>query len=283
MSHRRRRRRRQKGGARRPKGGRLLFAWSLSRRRIGVSVAAVALVVVALVGGLLFRNLWSDGGPSPVLRAAIVDQVSVYDPNPEFVAAATEMLQEAGYVVDYYPGEAVTVDFYRELPTHGHDLLVLRVHSARLLKDKDGSPVDEVVLFTSQPYRQGSYADQGKRRLARTRYHEGAEWLFGIRADFVTSSMRGGFDGTTIIMMGCNGLTSINETARAFLAKGAESFISWDNPVSWSHSDRATERLLELLLIEGLTTEDAVSRTAAELGPDPVFGAELGILTAGGG
>jgi hypothetical protein len=259
--------------ARRAKRGRRL------RTLAAIVLVCVGLLSACLAAGLLLSGL--TGGPAPAPRAAIVDQVSVYDPNPEFVAAATDMLQEAGYVVDYYPGEAVTVDFYRELPTHDYDLIVLRAHSARLLEDKQGRPVDEVILFTSEPFSPTEHR-QDAGRMAMVRYREGGDLYFGVRADFVTSSMRGRFDGTTIIMMGCSGLTSINETARAFLLKGAESFISWDNLVSWSHSDAATERLLELLLIEGLTTEDAVSQTEAELGPDPVFGAELRILEAGG-
>ena len=31
--------------------------------------------------------------------------------------------------MDYYPGEQVTVDFYRTLPLRGYDVLILRVHS----------------------------------------------------------------------------------------------------------------------------------------------------------
>ncbi|MCJ7510556.1 MAG: hypothetical protein MUP14_06690 [Dehalococcoidia bacterium] len=248
-----------------------------------VSVAAVALVVVALVGGLLFHNLSSGGGPPAEPRtAAIVDQVSLYEANPEFIAAATGLLQGAGYAVDYYPGEGVTVDLYRELPTHDYDLIVLRSHSARLRKVWRDELLDEVVVFTSEPYSPTRwYEDQKAQRLAEVRYYEGGDEYFGIRAEFVRAGMRGEFEGATIILMGCDGLQS-QTTGQAFLDKGASAFISWDGPISWSHSDAATERLLELLLIEGLTTEDAVSQTEAELGPDPVFGAELRILTGGG-
>ena len=239
-----------------------------------IVVVSAGLLATCLAAGLLLCGL--AGGPaSGPKTAAIVDQVSQGDPNPAFVAASTEMLEEAGYAVDYYQGGDVTVDLYRELPTHDYDLLVLRVHSARLLEDEQGNPLDEVVLFTSQPYSQGRYMEQGRGQLARTRYHEGAEWLFGVRAGFITWSMRGRFDGTTIIMMGCDGLTSINETARAFLAKGAGSFISWDGPVSWSHSDPATERLIQLMVVDGLSTKQAVARTMQELGPDPAFDSQL--------
>lgn len=63
------------------------------------------------------------------------------------------------------------------------------------------------------------------------------------------------------------------------LDRGASAFVSWSSPVSAAHTDGATERLLESLLLEGLTPTDAVSQTAAEVGPDPTCEGELRILT----
>lgn len=247
------------------------------RRLAATALVTVALLSAALAAGLLLGGL--AGSPSPLKTAAIVDQLSERDPNPAFVATVTEMLEAAGYVVDYYPGEEITVGFYQQLATHGHDLIVLRSHSARLRKVYRHELLDEVVIFTTEPYDLTSYPDQrGRGRLAEVRYHKGGDPYFGIRAEFVRASMPGEFEGATIILMGCDGLET-QTTAEAFLDKGASAFVSWTGAVSGSHSDAATERMLELLLIEGLTTEDAVVRTAAELGPDPPSGAELRILT----
>ncbi|KKK77319.1 hypothetical protein LCGC14_2854800, partial [marine sediment metagenome] len=228
------------------------------RRKLAALAAALIAAAVLLAFsplGQQFRGL-ATPGPPPVPSAAIVDQTSTYDANPEFVAAATDTLEAAGYVVDYYPGEQVTVDLYRELPAHGYDLILLRVHSARVREDEHGKPIDEVVLFTSEPYTRGKHLqEQATGGLALALYHEGGDPLFGIRAGFVTSSMRGDFNGATVIMMGCNGLTSVNATAMAFLGRGAESFTSWDDLISWGHSDAATLRLLELMLVKGLGEE----------------------------
>ena len=54
-------------------------------------------------------------------KAAIVDQLSLTYPNQTFIETATNTLKQAGYSVDYYPGEKVTVEFYRNLPTHGYE------------------------------------------------------------------------------------------------------------------------------------------------------------------
>jgi hypothetical protein len=243
--------------------------------------AAFALTLAVVIAALFLASLVVGDSPANgPKRAAIVDQAATYYPDPEFVAAATDTLEAAGYAVDYYPAEEVTVDLYRELPTNDYDLLVLRVHSASERQGGHGKPTDQVVLFTSEPYdTRKYYADQAAGRLAIARYDEGGAPYFGIPAPFVTSSMKGDLAGTTIIMMGCDGLTSLNATAMAFLARGAESFTSWDAPISWGHSDAATERLLQLMLIDGLDTVEAVQRTAAEVGPDPVFGAQLRVLT----
>jgi len=118
-------------------------------------------------------------------------------------------------------------------------------------------------------------------RLGKARYYEGAPPLFGIGPDFVKYSMEGTFDDTLIVMMGCDGLRS-QRTAEAFLDRGAGAFVSWSKPVSSSHTDAATERLLERLLIERLPTAEAVRQTAEEIGPDPIYEGELRVLESDG-
>jgi len=66
--------------------------------------------------------------------------------------------------------------------------------------------------------------------------------------------------------------------AQAFLDKGGSAFVGWSQAVSASHTDAATLRLLDMLLTGGLPVADAVAQTAAEVGPDPAYGAELRIL-----
>jgi hypothetical protein len=78
--------------------------------------------------------------------------------------------------------------------------------------------------------------------------------------------------------MGCDGLKS-HKTAEAFLDHGASSFVSWSDQVSGSHTDQATDALLKHMLLEGMPVQQAVSQTASEVGPDPVFAGELLVLT----
>jgi hypothetical protein len=111
-------------------------------------------------------------------------------------------------------------------------------------------------------------------RLVKVSYPGSDEVFFGVRSDFITSSMKGRFDGTAIVLMGCNGLTT-TRTAEAFIEKGAKAVVGWSELVSASHTDEATERLLEHLVVDGLTVGEAVEKTTAELGPDPAYGSVL--------
>jgi hypothetical protein len=275
MSRRRQKKRPEKDEPRRERGGRL--------RRAAVVLFGVVLLATALAAGLLLSGLAGGGSSEP--RAVIVDQLSLSQPNPDFAASATDILEQAHYAVDYFPGEEVTVDFYRDLPTRDYDLIILRIHSG-IAEETDVTTGDTtkreyVSLFTGEPYSRDKYPDEPTGRLGKATYYEGAPPLFGIGPEFITQSMRGSFDETLIVMMGCDGLRS-QRTAQAFLDKGASAFVSWSRSVSARHTDAATEHLLEKLLVEELPVGDAVAQTAAEIGPDPSYGAELRVLPDGG-
>ena len=260
------------------------------------------LVVVAVVACL--AALSGEGSPGPTAsvrsepRAAIVDQLSSRNPNPSFVEAATATLEGAGYTVDYYPGDEATVELYRDLPTHDYDLVILRAHSAIPKKDltlpTDVDPAviervmgkigDDVLLFTSQPYDGTAYLeDQKALRLFPVVYAGDAtgKTYFAISSGFVESDMRGKFDRTTIILMGCSSLAS-EKTAAAFVDRGAGAVIGWSDTVSPEHTDAATERLLQYLLKDHLPTAEAAEKTMAEVGPDPSFDAVMRSYPSGG-
>lgn len=246
------------------------------RRRWAVALLVVA-VAVPVAAVLLWLLAFRSDGPSGPPRAAIVDQLSLTFPNEQFVENATNLLEGAGYLVDYYQGEEVTVDFFRHLPEEDYDLLVLRLHSARIEGEYRGEQLDEAVLFTNEPYRDAHpedprtyFDEQVNARLNVAYTHEGAPRYFGITADFIEFAMQGKLDDTLVIMMGCEGLAS-ERTGEAFVNKGADSYVSWSDTVSASHTDAATERLLELVVNEGMSTLDAVAQVMQEIGPDPAY------------
>ena len=267
----------QEGAAQEAAAGRAKGSGGL-RDKIAILVAAAILVPMVV---FTFLNFYRSDHPdrqaaAPTMvgsaagpRAAIVDHLSLTQPNPAFTEAATDLLEQAGYTVDYFPGEQVTVEFYRNLPAWDHELIILRVHSA--LGRVGDRPADWVTLFTSDSYDKTSYRkDQTKQRLSKVSYYEGGPEYFGIMPGFIKSSMKGEFQGTTIIIMGCDGLRS-DSMAEAFVEKGAKAVVAWDGLVSPQHTDAAIERLLQYLLKDKLTLQEAVTQTMAEVGPDPSY------------
>jgi hypothetical protein len=270
----------QEAAARRAKSRREL------RDKIAILVAAAIIIPVVVFTFLTFYR--SDSGEEPPTppaadsnggpRAAIVDHLALTEPNPAFAEAATDLLEQAGYSVDYFPGEEVTVEFYRQLPSWGYDLVILRVHSAQ--GRVGDQPADWVTLFTVDPYDTTSYrSEQTKQRVSKVSYFEGGPAYFGVMPSFIKSSAKGNFQGATIIIMGCDGLIT-DTMAEAFVEKGAKAVVAWDAPVSSEHTDAATERLLQHLLIDKLALQEAVAQTMAEVGPDPSYQSVLRLYPA---
>lgn len=256
-------------------------------RRQGLRLALVLTVLVSIifVSGFITYSILSRPPTSEAgsFKAAIVDQLSLTFPNHTFVQTATNILKRTGFTVDYYPGEVVTVDFYRNLPTHGYGLIILRVHSSAT-SEGESFPV---TLFTSERYDESKHVyDQLTDRLAMASYssadRQNGIFYFGIEPSFVGQSMNGRFQKTVIIMMGCEGLEN-HQMASALVSKGAVAFISWTNPVLASHTDTATTRLLEHLATGKRTIRDSVVQTMREVGPDPSFQSELAFFPANAG
>jgi len=207
-------------------------------------------------------------------KAAIVDHLSLTQPNQTFVQTVKSILGKAGFSVDYYKGEEVTVEFYRNLPTHGYKIIVFRVHSTAALSSGTEYVETSISLFTSEPVSKTKYIyEQLTDRLVKVfylPYSEGDPSYFGITDGFIRESMNGRFDNAIIIMMGCDGLTNA-QMAKAFLDSGAKVYVGWNGPVLASHTDDSTSRLLQRLLFERQTIDQALMETFLEVGADPFY------------
>jgi hypothetical protein len=254
------------------------------RRLFTTAFLAVTLLLSALSAYFIYTLLNPSGDQSPIqpsaqfkprnpisgLRAALVDHLNATSPNPIFVQSVADILTEAGYTVDYYDSEKVTIAFYRNLPTYGYGLVVLRVHSGFV----EGGG-NFTFLFSSEPYSTQKYVkEQLTDQLMIVRLQLGGPTYFGIDEEFVRLNMKGKFSKTLIVMMGCNGLT-LSNMAQAFVEKGAKAYISWNAAVSSSHTDLATERLVQFLIQAKLEIARAVETTMKEVGEDPCYRSQL--------
>ena len=255
------------------------------RLRIAGTVVVIALALL-VAGGTWYAltqrspstqtvvlDLQHDGGERP--KAVIVDQLSDRSPDQPFVDASTARLRDAGYDVDYVTAEQVTVDFYRTLPQRGYRMILLRSHSARRVVENEKT--DSATLFTTEPASLDQHRDElTARRLGFVQYDDGAgDRYFGVRPEFIEQDMQGEFDSrAVVVLMGCDGLRS-DRLAKAFVRRGAQSFISWDEPVTATQTDRATSELIDRLLQPSATLANVVAATMREVGPDAQTGAKL--------
>jgi len=249
------------------------------KQRISLAVSVAILITIILVSGFFINSLLNH--PSTVSsssehKAAIVDHLSLTAPNQTFIQTATTILKEAGYTVDYYPGEEVTVEFHRNLPTHDYRLIILRVHSAAASLQGQEYVETPVSFFTSENYSSTQYVwEQLTDQLCLASYSmPQPPYYFAIRPQFVTSSMKGQFKNTIIVMMGCEGLNN-TKMAEAFIEKGAKTYISWNKSVLASHTDTATTHLLQHLIAQKQPIKQAVETTMKEVGPDPTYNSQL--------
>lgn len=214
-----------------------------------------------------------DGRP----RAVIIDEAGLTAPNQAWVQASMALLQQDGYTVDYYAAGDVTVDLFGSLATKGYGFIIFRGHSAALF--------DDLVLFTDEVYSETTHLDdQRADRLVEVHWNaecDSEPRHFGIMPKFI-ENIDGSFNGATVLITGCWGMEP-DSMAAAFVKKGASVVVGWDGLVRADHTDAATERLLELLLVDRLPTADAVAQTTSELGLDPDSGSTMRVYPPPGG
>lgn len=243
----------------------------MNRQRLWVAIVGV--LIILAIGGLAWTRLRPKLVAQSPPRAAIIDQVGLTYPNQEFINLASAMLETAGYQVDVYRGEEITVEFYKNLPSHGYHLIVFRTHSS------DVDPTGEIGLFTSELYREDQWVlEQLRGRLAYGHTIPDADGpaYFAIVAAFIREEMQGKFHDTLLIIGGCETLGS-PQLAEAFLDRGASAVIGWDDTVDLAHNDRAILRLLLAIVGEKMSVEEALRRTMIDVGPDPVYHSWLGV------
>ncbi len=247
-------------------------------------VAVVLAVLLALLVLILSSCSPQQVTPTPttepeVRKAALVDQIALTNPDPEFTDQALAYLNEAGFSTDVYEGEEVTVELFRTLPEKGYQLILFRSHSTNILNET--IPGGPVFLFTSEVYDKHKYVkEQLANRIGRAKilYDENSPLYFAIVAGFVRHEMVGHFDDTLIIIGGCQSLGT-PDLAQALIERGASAVIGWNDWVDLSHNDQAILHLLRGLTTEKLTLEQAVRKTMNEIGPDPAYDSSLTYLT----
>jgi len=215
--------------------------------------------------------------PSPIpegARAAIVDQLYASYPNEEFTTRVTEELEDYGFKVDVYQGDAVTVDLYRRLPRYS--LVVFRAHSGPIAPNSRGlASAIGTYLFTNETYSQVKHVgEQLNHEVNSAKVAEGYPLVFAVGPKFITNRMMGNFHDTVVIVGGCACLYN-EDLAQAFVSRGASAYLAWNSTVEMDYVDETTISLIKNLCSKKLTVNEAVDLTMATNGRDPKHGALL--------
>lgn len=246
-----------------------------------------AMVVTALAGIILLGlaltqpDRFDPGPPHNGPTALILDQLASTNPNHTFVDKVTNVLNNSGYYVDYVSGGDLDVNYYKQLPRLGYDILILRTHSTATHIQGQG---DDVFLFTNEKYKNSKhFEDQSKGLLTRVIYDGDDPTIiensyFGIRAQLI-EQVKGDFNGAVVFQMGCKGLAN-SSMSDVFLKKGASAYVGWDSFVGADRTDSATVYALESWLEEGLDISKAVQDAMEFVGEDPVYESRFGLQAA---
>jgi hypothetical protein len=255
-----------------------------SKRRVRiVSTLMASIIVFSLVfAGSYYLLSTSIGGSSSfdevqdsqqdqlddgLLNAVLVDALFGSSPNPNFTTSLRSTLQGAGFGVDVYQGEDVTVDFLKKFAC-GYEVVILRMHSAL-------ANTNELYLFTAEPYSAGKYVQEQYFRLVKEAYAtEDSHSVFAVNWGFIKRLMAEKFEGALVIVMGCDGADD-PWMAEEIINQGAVGYVAWNGSVLLSHSDKAVLNLVQALYVDKLSLEDAVEKTNSQIGVDPQSGSIL--------
>ncbi|MEM4246009.1 MAG: hypothetical protein QW390_01795, partial [Candidatus Bathyarchaeia archaeon] len=104
---------------------------------IGLFLVLIFYLALAPVPNISTHRITTDAttlketrpGATTILgKAAIVDQLGLKSPNQPFIDEAKFTLERAGFEVDIYPPQAVTVNLYKTVSAKGYRLILFRVH-----------------------------------------------------------------------------------------------------------------------------------------------------------
>jgi hypothetical protein len=225
-------------------------------------------------------------------RAVIIDQLYYDVRNDWFHEKASQLLEEAGYEVDIFTTEDVTVDFYKKLPLNDYKIVVVRSHGVA-----DANDQDSVTLFTGEKYTTDQYISEqlfGQVKkgapLQEVDFIVGgteSEWVivndtyrtltvpantntssdeefFLITPTFVDDAMKGKFSETIFLLGGCSTMHT-DTMAKALVKRGAETVIGWDDTIGSGNNDFAMLLLLEKMFADDMKTDDAVDYVMSKL------------------
>jgi len=219
--------------------------------------------------------------------AAIIDQLHEILPNESFQKLAKKYLEHAGYNVDIFTTEDITIDFYKKLPSMDYKFIIFRIHS---LADMESE--NPTYLFTGEKYDINKYIpEQISGHVAKgfpateegvyEEYDESeitADMMYFLVSSKLFEEMAvGQFPKSLIIIGGCDSMKNF-DLAKTFLERGAAGVLGWDRSVTAYENDRVILAILKAVLLEKTTIGDAMQSANEQFGPEMEYSSQLRYL-----
>jgi len=200
-----------------------------------------------------------------IKKAVIIDQLYRDIPDPHYQNQTMRYLLDAGYDVDLYTTEDITIDFYKELPSMDYEFILFRTHSLAIYGKNPSEWIFSGELYSNKVHISETLSGQLSPGVPfivtedqTITYSEALnERHFMIGSKFIDESMVGHFPESVIILGGCE--TMPHELlAEALVKRGASSVIGWNELVGSGYNDRVITSLLEEILVNGLEIDQAI-------------------------
>lgn len=262
-----------------------IAAYKKRMRTVSAAVTLLVIVCVTIVVSFYYAGLFAgpelrtdsagrslggsvnDNSGRNSRKVALIDALFNASEDGDFAGSLNKTLREVGFGVDVFQGSEVTVDFL-ETFAGGYKAVILRMHSALSFNK-------ELYLFTAEPFSSGKYSQEQYFRFVKEAYAtESSQPVFAVNWGFVRRLMPGKFNGTLVVVMGCDGACD-PFISQEFIDQGAVGYAGWSGPVLLSHSDKATLHLIEDLYVGKQSLKEAVNDTNNKIGRDPASGSIL--------
>jgi len=249
-----------------------------------VSDSDVANAIKFLIEENIIITSSSSIPKTPRQLAVIIDQIHQSIPNQHFQNKAQQYLKNAGYDVDLYTTNDVTIDFLKKLPSMNYKFIIFRTHS---LEDPESE--NPTFLFTGEKYNINNYIqeqlfgqiakgvplyEQDLAVLSENKEYLSDKLYFVVGSKFVDELMVGKFPDSVIIIGGCESARN-NDLGISLVNRGASSVIGWDRTVGSPDNDQAILSLLDNILIKKMEVRDAVLSVNDEFLYDPIYSPQL--------
>jgi len=239
-----------------------------SRRRMRRWPWLLLILVIAAV--ILSTMIYFGRGPEESLRmrAVILDGLATDYPNQTFIESAVEILREAGFEVDVYGPENVSLGLLSELPSRGYNLVIFRVHGGRIRQPiglfiGGGLFIEKCGLESYRDEVESGYLLLGRPFLSNDTYCVAPP-------HYISEKLHGTFRGAVIVAMSCF-TGDDNVMASAFFERGAGAYIGFRGEISPGYADAFTIKFLRKLYSERLPMQKAFDEALRELGSDPHY------------